>query len=106
MKLVHRCESPLDAAHWKNLLEQRGIACDLRRIHLGSVVGEIPWPETWPELWVLDDRDAEIARRIIRNGFDHSLAGRKPWVCAHCGEHLEPQFTTCWKCGRDEPVQS
>jgi hypothetical protein len=23
---------------------------------------------------------------------------RKLWTCAICGEQLEPQFTTCWKC--------
>ena len=22
-----------------------------------------------------------------------------PWVCAQCGEQLEPQFTSCWHCG-------
>ena len=20
------------------------------------------------------------------------------WICAQCGEHLEPQFTSCWRC--------
>jgi predicted amidophosphoribosyltransferase len=22
-----------------------------------------------------------------------------PWICGQCGEKLEPQFTTCWRCG-------
>jgi len=22
-----------------------------------------------------------------------------PWKCPKCGEMLEPQFNTCWKCG-------
>jgi hypothetical protein len=22
-----------------------------------------------------------------------------PWTCEHCGEALEPQFTSCWRCG-------
>jgi hypothetical protein len=26
------------------------------------------------------------------------MSRRKPWTCATCGEQLEPQFTTCWKC--------
>jgi hypothetical protein len=21
------------------------------------------------------------------------------WICAKCGEQLEPQFTSCWRCG-------
>jgi len=23
----------------------------------------------------------------------------KPWKCPKCGEMLEPQFISCWKCG-------
>jgi len=23
----------------------------------------------------------------------------KPWKCSKCGEMLEPQFISCWKCG-------
>ena len=23
----------------------------------------------------------------------------KPWKCPRCGEELESQFDTCWKCG-------
>jgi hypothetical protein len=23
----------------------------------------------------------------------------KPWKCPKCGEILEPQFDSCWKCG-------
>ena len=26
------------------------------------------------------------------------------WTCAKCGERLEPQFTTCWKCGAPGPM--
>jgi hypothetical protein len=24
-----------------------------------------------------------------------------PWLC-RCGEHIEPQFDICWKCGKDK----
>jgi len=27
----------------------------------------------------------------------------KPTICEDCGERLEPQFTCCWRCGRDRP---
>ena len=31
----------------------------------------------------------------------------QPWQCPKCGEQLEPQFKSCWKCGSDqEPVKS
>ena len=103
MKRVYRAELLPDVGHWKNVLELRGIACELRHAHLASIVGELPWLEAWPELWVLDDRDAELAMRIIRGGHDHALAGARPWSCRTCGEHLEAQFTSCWSCGGDRP---
>lgn len=96
---MYRAELLPDVGHWKNVLELRGIACELRRAPLGSIIGELPWLETWPELWVLDDRDAELAQRIIREEASRTNAG-EPWSC-RCGERLEAQFTTCWRCGTD-----
>ena len=101
MKRVYRSELLPDVGHWKNVLELRGIPCQLRHAHLASIVGELPWLETWPELWVLDDRDAEVATRIIRQGHDPALSRGNPWACNGCGERLEAQFTTCWSCGSD-----
>ena len=101
MKRVYRAELLPEVGHWKNVLELRGIGCELRRAHLGSAVGELPWLETWPELWVLDDRDAVIAERIIREGRERASNPGEPWYCRSCGERLEGQFTTCWSCGSD-----
>jgi hypothetical protein len=31
----------------------------------------------------------------------------RPWKCSKCGEMLEPEFDSCWKCGavrKDEPA--
>jgi len=103
MKRVYRSELLPDVGHWKNVLELRGIACELRHMHLASIVGELPWLEAWPELWVLDDRDAELAARIIREGRARALDGGNAWSCPACGERLEAQFTTCWSCGGDRP---
>lgn len=25
------------------------------------------------------------------------------WICQKCGEHLEPQFDTCWRCATPRP---
>jgi hypothetical protein len=101
MKRVYRAELLPDVGHWKNVLELRGIPCQLRHAHLASIVGELPWLESWPELWVMDDRDEALAMRIIRHGRDRPLVAADPWICTSCGEYLEGQFTTCWSCGDD-----
>ncbi len=104
MRRVYRSEWLPDVVHWQNLLEHRGIRCSVRHAQLASIVGELPWLETWPELWVLDDRDETLARRIIAQGRDPATGGSTPWDCDGCGERLEAQFTACWHCGAERPA--
>jgi hypothetical protein len=39
----------------------------------------------------------------IEKGDDASVMapppGGTPWTCPRCGEVLQPQFVSCWKCG-------
>jgi len=92
-------ERPL-AGLLKERLEQEGIACMLRNEELFAAMGEIPFLELRPELWVLDDEVLPRARLLVKSW----LAADKdavPWICPHCGERLEGQFGACWKCGRE-----
>lgn len=98
---VYRSESLADVAHWRNLLELRGVGCHIRNLYSSSGAGELPWLESLPELWVLDDRDAPLARRLIRDGRIDPVAGSAPWSCGGCHERIDPQFTACWNCGRE-----
>lgn len=101
MKRVYRSEWLPDVVHRQNLLEHRGIPCTVRHPGLASIVGELPWLEAWPELWVIDDRDEALARRIIAQGADPGALAAGSWQCPACGEPLEAQFTACWQCGRE-----
>jgi len=94
---VHTAESVIEIAHLRNVLESAGIACELRNDRLGGVVGEIPFVECWPELWVRHAGDVLRARGLI----DDALRPATPaeaWTCPGCGEHIEPQFGQCWRC--------
>jgi hypothetical protein len=97
MRRVHVSESLLEIAHLRNLLESAGIACFVRNERLGGAVGEIPFLECWPELWVCKSGQALRARGLI----DEALSPRvacDPWVCPRCGERIEGQFSECWRC--------
>lgn len=90
--------------HWANLLEQAGIACRLTGVHLQGGAGEIPVDQCGPDLWIEHERDREAALQII-DGRADDAAGRRPfWHCGNCGEWLEPQFTSCWQCSAERPV--
>ena len=80
--------------HWKNVLEAEGIPAVIRNEVLSSAMGELPPGECEKELWVeaaLAARAEAILQRIV-SGPD--------WTCP-CGERLGPQFTQCWRCGRE-----
>jgi hypothetical protein len=97
MKRVHTSESLAVVGHFKNVLEQHGIECLIKHEQLSGALGEIPFLECLPELWVLDDADEGRARRVIEQ--DREPIMGPAWDCPECGEENERQFAACWRCG-------
>ena len=99
MKKVNSIESLVTINHWKNILESEGIRCEIRNEHLGSVMGEVPFMEIWPELWVVNDLDLDRARQLLS---DDAIAESPVdnWKCRFCGEENEGQFAACWSCSK------
>ncbi len=97
MKKLTSADSLITINHFKNLLEAEGIRCQIRNEHLGSIMGEMPFVETWPELWVLNDLDFDRATQLITDADKESP--RASWRCRKCGEENEGQFAACWNCG-------
>ena len=98
MKKLTSVASTILIHHFRNVLEAEGIPCEVRNEHLGSVLGEIPFVETWPQLWVLNDLDYDRAKQLIsEQALDESPV--RPWQCKSCGEENEGQFAACWNCG-------
>jgi hypothetical protein len=98
MRKVHTGDSVIDVLHLRNLLEQAGIACFVRNERLGGVVGEIPFLECWPELWVVRPGDALRARGVIDLALRADANDGETWTCPACGERIEAAFTECWRC--------
>lgn len=103
MKRLHRfsmTERPL-AALLRQRLEQEGIACLLRNEDLFTALGEIPLLECLPELWVIDEEVYPRAILLLESWLKEGETVTAPWNCEGCGELLEGQFGSCWKCGRE-----
>jgi hypothetical protein len=96
MKRVFRAATLLQVAHARNVLLAAGIQCELRNQYLAGAMGELPMMETWPQLWV-DDADERPALRALAQA--NAAPVGSPWTCEDCGEELEAQFTSCWRCG-------
>lgn len=87
-------------AHAKNVLASAGIKAEIRNENLGSLMGEVPFFEVWPELWVLRDEDVAPALSLIEQLLSTECSGALPWRCKHCQADNEAQFAACWQCSR------
>jgi hypothetical protein len=96
MKRVFRAASLIQVAHARNVLLTAGIQSELRNQYLAGALGDLPMLETWPQLYV-DDADEQAALRALARAAEAPTGAS--WTCDECGEALEPQFTSCWRCG-------
>jgi len=103
VKLLQRCDHFLQAAHYANALQAAGIRCEVRNTALAGAIGDIPWLECAPQLWIHDPLEETRARQLL---IELAAPPHAPaWRCSGCGETIEPQFGACWRCGaaRAEP---
>lgn len=99
MKKITSSDSLVTINHYKNLLTTEGIAAFIKNEHLGGILGEMPFQEVWPQLWVENDLDYDRAKQLIDA---QSILDESPgamWRCKNCKEENEGQFGACWACG-------
>lgn len=99
MKKVTAADSLLTISHYKNLLVSEGIPAFIRNEHLGSIIGEMPFQEVWPQLWVENDLDYDRALELIDAVNVINESPQTPWLCESCKAENEGQFAACWQCG-------
>ncbi|HSN71857.1 MAG TPA: DUF2007 domain-containing protein [Steroidobacteraceae bacterium] len=97
MRKVFSSELLIEVSHLKNVLETEGIRCQIRNDRLSGALGEIPFLECWPELWLVDPGDELRARGLIEAELADAPVA-PAWTCPDCGERIEGQFAECWRC--------
>jgi hypothetical protein len=108
MTKVFVAQHPTEAHLVAGLLTSQGIVAEVRNESLFNVRGEVPvTPATLPTVWVIDDKDVESAREILRDQAPAApgSAAEAPWTCHVCGEPVEPQFEACWNCNTPRPSE-
>jgi len=98
VKRVFRHDSRAEVGLLRGLLEHAGIVCITKNEQLSGALGEIPFLDCQPELWVVDDADEVRADAIIKAHYRRSDY-HADWRCRACGEVNEGQFAACWSCG-------
>lgn len=99
MKLVFTHPNHFAVSNARNLVQRRGIQCEVRNEFAGGAIGELAPIDTWPELWVIDDRDYDQAIKLIDSA--QARADEEDWYCGNCGERNAATFELCWNCARE-----
>ena len=82
----------------QSLLESNGIPTFLKNQFTSSVMGEVPFVEVCPQLFILDESDLEKAQELIAPELDTPVMA-PDWQCTACGAEVEGVFSQCWSCG-------
>jgi hypothetical protein len=101
MKELFREQDIIRVNYFKGVLEDNEIPTLIRNEYLTcSGLSEIPIPEFFPALCVINDEDYAKAVTIIR---EHLTANPKnadiEIACVSCGEANPGNFEICWSCG-------
>ena len=104
MRKVYTSHNIAIVGHVRQVLENQAIRCVVRNDFLLGGAGELPVNETWPEVWVVDDRDFDRALSLVDAIVATGNDPEPPWRCTSCGERIEGQFTDCWRCGASRPA--
>jgi hypothetical protein len=82
----------------QSLLESHGIKTFIRNQFGSSVMGEVPFVEVVPQLFVLEQKDVQRAMALLQSALAGSDADGS-WTCRDCGADVESNFSHCWQCG-------
>jgi len=80
----------------RSIIEEAGIEFEVRN---EATNANYPTGPFYPELWVVHDEDFDKAVELREAWRATPPVAQNPWTCPGCGEQLEAQFTSCWKCG-------
>ena len=90
--------------HYQSVLESNDIATYMKNQFGTSGAGELPFVEVVPQLWVLNEADADRAKVLIQELHDpESQQQVQAWLCPECSTPQEAAFTHCWKCSSARP---
>lgn len=97
MKRVHIAPTLLDAQLVVDALSSLGIASHIFNANAAGALGEVPFLQAQPEVWVEDDARECQAREVLADFLNVKPSAEK--ICPHCGERNPGNFLSCWQCG-------
>ena len=97
MKRVYSASDLIDAQILADSLADARIQTHLLNANAIGAQGDVPFTNTWPEVWIADERDTARAATIVKAHSNRALASGTV-RCAACGEDSPSNFASCWNC--------
>ncbi len=99
MQKFYKAANLQEAYLIRGMLSAAGIEVRIFNEHLVGGLGDLPFPEVYPELWLENETDVTRARRIMAD-YEGRSAPRRAVYCRSCGEENPGGFEICWHCGK------
>ena len=96
MKKLYTAGDIIEAQLLNSLLKTQGISSLIKNEGLQSGVGELPFVEMWPEVWIIKPKDWFSATCVLESL--KPLDTLEDWTCADCSVTNPGPFETCWSC--------
>ena len=103
MKKIHTAANLAEATLLQHLLQDAGVAVHLLNSHAMGALGEIPFIDAGPQLWITQPQQEAHARALIAQFHDHGPSGEER-KCPVCGENNPAEFDGCWNCAASFPL--
>lgn len=87
-----------DAQIILDLLEDSGIPAHLFNANMQGAVGHIPFNDTYPHVWIVNDGQYSRAKNIVRE-YKLTPIEHRVVQCEKCNEENPLNFGVCWNCG-------
>src|SRR3990172_331821 len=98
MKRVFTAQNLAEARLLADALGRAGIPTKIFNEFAQGAMGDIPFLQTLPEIWVVEEGDEARAGRMIGEMCRETPPGPdRP--CPGCGEMNPGSFGRCWSCG-------
>lgn len=99
LKRLFTADNIAHAGLIQSFLDQHDIPTILRNEHTSAVIGDLPFVDNQPEVWV-DEQLYAQANRLLEELKQEPRNNTEPWQCSNCQESNPGNFELCWQCSQ------
>jgi len=99
MQRLYSAASLSEAHLVRGLLMTAGIEARVLNEFAGGALGELPFAEVAPSVWIEEERDFARALKVVAS-YENTVPESGTIRCSACGEESPEDFAICWQCQR------